>query len=283
MLLECPRTYGIIVLSDLERNGNRKALTVLYEEFEPLGEAVQHIESYWRFTPVGIEGSSDHAIIPDGLVSISAAFQGRHLAGVLVSGPAAEAHVVPVQAGLRYAGMRFLPGSAMSLLGIDPVAVAGQVLPIGSICPSSGRWASAALADFVEFGDPAHLDAAIAERAHNGGPVDPVVAAASGRLIRSDGRISITALIAETGLSDRQFRTRFLAAAGLAPKTFARVRRQRAAWKSLARKDAGSLADASQIAGYADQPHFSRETQRAFGTSARRVQRYIRKIDHKFD
>jgi len=84
--------------------------------------------------------------------------------------------------------------------------------------------------------------------------VHPLVTHAIARL---NDDVSVAELVAETGYSHRTFLARFRDAAGLAPKTFARVlRSQRAAALLGARRP---LAEVALTAGYSDQAHFTRE------------------------
>jgi methylphosphotriester-DNA--protein-cysteine methyltransferase len=67
-------------------------------------------------------------------------------------------------------------------------------------------------------------------------------------------------------LSERQFRRRCQAAVGYGPRTLQRVLRFR---RFVSAVDAGplpgGLADAALVAGYADQPHLTRECVRLSG------------------
>jgi AraC-like DNA-binding protein len=83
------------------------------------------------------------------------------------------------------------------------------------------------------------------------------------QLMRSAGTASVSALVAETGWSDRHLRARFSAETGLPPKTAARVIRFDRARRLLQRRaGAGkplALADLAATCGYFDQAHLDRE------------------------
>src|SRR5437764_768906 len=73
-----------------------------------------------------------------------------------------------------------------------------------------------------------------------------------------------TELAAGVGLGERQLRRRCEDAVGYGPKTLERVLRfQR--FRSLASRGAASLAELALLAGYADQPHLTREYRRLAG------------------
>jgi transcriptional regulator GlxA family with amidase domain len=81
-------------------------------------------------------------------------------------------------------------------------------------------------------------------------PADPVAAAAVDWIVASGGSVPMTRLARSAGLSERQFRRRFVAATGIAPKFYADVQRvRRALILSLEDPDwAGIAAEA----GFAD-------------------------------
>jgi AraC-like DNA-binding protein len=85
---------------------------------------------------------------------------------------------------------------------------------------------------------------------------DPLVRAATIELSRPRARVA--ALCERLAISDRQLRRRFEAAVGLAPRTLARVLRLQR-FLTLAAQG-GNLARVAAEAGYADQPHLTRES-----------------------
>jgi AraC-like DNA-binding protein len=85
------------------------------------------------------------------------------------------------------------------------------------------------------------------------------VAEAARRLVRPGTRVE--SLADDLGLSERQLRRRFHAAAGYGPKTLQRVLRFR---RFLAGGEP-DLARAALDAGYADQSHLTRECVRLAG------------------
>jgi AraC-like DNA-binding protein len=82
-------------------------------------------------------------------------------------------------------------------------------------------------------------------------------------LLRTGGTVSVSALAAETGWSDRHLRARFRAETGLAPKAAGRIIRFDRARHALQRRAAAGqplgLADLAARFGYFDQAHLDRE------------------------
>ena len=97
------------------------------------------------------------------------------------------------------------------------------------------------------------------------GDVHPDVAYAFDRLLDTGGRLSVTALAAETGWSARHLSQRFRAETGLGLKESARVVRFDRARRRL--RPGVRLARLAADAGYFDQAHLAREFQAFAGCS----------------
>jgi AraC-like DNA-binding protein len=93
--------------------------------------------------------------------------------------------------------------------------------------------------------------------------LDPVAVAAARAIVQRSGGVSIDALAAEMGVSDRHLRRQVARAAGLGPKRLARLGR---AQRALAHLRAGAAgADVALACGYVDQAHLTRELRAFFG------------------
>jgi AraC-like DNA-binding protein len=93
-------------------------------------------------------------------------------------------------------------------------------------------------------------------------PPDRLVTAAVEALrVASPGSAALADML---GVSERQLRRRFTAAIGYGPKTFARVVRLRR-FVAAARDRRATLAELALEAGYADQPHLTRECRELAG------------------
>jgi AraC-like DNA-binding protein len=79
------------------------------------------------------------------------------------------------------------------------------------------------------------------------------------RIVDSGGLVSIGALVAETGWSQKHLISQFREHIGLAPKTLARVMRFGRAVDRLRRGKHASLTDLALDCGYYDQSHFDRD------------------------
>jgi AraC-like DNA-binding protein len=180
--------------------------------------------------------------------------------GAFVAGP--DTGPAPVQSapGAVLLGIRFRPGAGGPALGLPLSEVRDLRVDLAELDP--------ALA-YELHGDLALREAAArlerVARRLAAQPGDPAVAAAVARL--ADPAARVEALAGEIGLSERQLRRRFHAAAGYGPKTLQRVLRFR---RFLAGPH-DDLARAALEAGYADQPHLAHEVARLAGTSPSRL------------
>jgi AraC-like DNA-binding protein len=177
-----------------------------------------------------------------------------------VAGPDTAAKLESLPPG-PFAGIRFRPGAAAALLGLPASAIRDLRVPLREIWP---RAAALRLTDRLEGGEGpgawlAALDDAVLERAQQAPPPDAQVAAAVARIAAQVGGDPHFAA-SETGPGERQLRRRFVAAVGYGPKRFARVLRlQRFLALARGAGTARGLAALALAAGYADQPHLSRD------------------------
>lgn len=248
-----------------------------YEERPPSPAFARFIESFWAFeAPAGVE-PRPHVIVPDGTVSLSVTDVGPtpHL---MLTGPQTRARRVDVHPRGIYRGARFRAGAVKAVFGVAPGSWVDAVIPLAQFAPglaailTAGYNRQAGLTGFQ-----AQVEAALAP---DEAALDAAVVALVAAIAAADGEAPLGGLMAAGALGPRQLRRRFVAATGLAPKTYARLRRVRRACIGLAAQAPVRLAALSLDAGYADQPHFSREMREIFGMSAQMLHAYLRQIAH---
>jgi len=206
-----------------------------------------------------------HRVLPDGcadLVWIGAA-------PVVVAGPATGPVVVPLGPRTTVVGVRLRPGAAGALLGPPASELIDRDTPLRDLWgagadalsgPASAQLAVAARLSAIEAG--------LARRLADAPPPDRMIAAAVRWLARHPaGRVADLARLLELG--ERRLQRRFAAAVGYGPKTFQRVLRlQRVlALAGRAARPEMPLAALAAAAGFADQPHMSREVRALTGRS----------------
>ncbi|WP_330460526.1 helix-turn-helix domain-containing protein [Streptomyces sp. NBC_00820] len=204
----------------------------------------------WTNTP---SGTGTRHVLPDGCMDLLYC-EGR----LLIAGPDTRAHAVegPPRA---WAGIRFHPGTAPTLLGVPAHELLDSRIDLADLWPA-GRVRR--LLDRVEAApDPGTgLEGIALDRAAGSAPPDPLLR----RLVeRLDQGQPVSATADELGIGARTLHRRCLTAFGYGPKTLACILRLRRALE-LARSGV-PYAETAARAGYADQPHLSRDVRRLTG------------------
>lgn len=180
---------------------------------------------------------------------------------LLVAGPDTRAQTVEGQPGGRYVGVRFAPGAGPNVVGVPASELRDQRVPLEALWSGSKvRDLTEQLAEVTDIG--AAMESLAVDRLYESGPPDPLLAVVVAELQAGE---SVAALATTVGLSERQLHRRCLAAFGYGPKALARILRMERAL-SLAR-DEIPLAEVAAVAGYADQPHLTREVKALTGAS----------------
>jgi len=236
------------------------------------------ISEFWRFEAGKLPGPVDHIIPPDGLVSVWFVRQadGGQFCGV--TGPAVKAVKTVVQNGMTIIGVRMKPGAPARFMAQPLCDIAGAILPLADAAPSLlAPFTAAAPAALTE--DFAPLEAVFDAIDAAAPPIDAAAAHIAELLIASQGSHAIGALAAAEGLSMKSARRRFLAATGLNPKDFARMRRIRRACIEALHDDSRWSA-VSLEAGFADQAHLAREFRDIFDLPPSEVKKALMRIRH---
>jgi AraC-like DNA-binding protein len=212
-------------------------------------------ECLWTSTPPSAPEVID--VLPDGCMDL--VWSGAEL---FVAGPDTAPHPYERTAGRAATGLRFHPGVLPALLDVPADALRDARVPLDVLHPALARRAVAAM----DAGEPApQVLTALAARLPGAAP-DPGLRAAAVRLARG-GSAAETA--DDLGWTTRTLHRRCLAAFGYGPSVLRRVLRFR---RAVALLRAGvAPADAAARAGYADQPHLSREVRALAGVSPGRL------------
>ena len=104
---------------------------------------------------------------------------------------------------------------------------------------------------------------------------DVLVERAVERLDDADGDLRIAALAKQLGMGLRTLQARFLAAVGMTPKEYARVRRLQGLLRTLD-SERSAIADAAARHGFNDQAHATHDLLRWTGTTPARLVRALR-------
>lgn len=234
-----------------------------YKEFAPPRHVREHIVCFWHRT--GGAPASPNPILPDGCIDIIWAGE----ASPIVAGPMTMPLRSIINSGAEIIGVRFRPGVAPALLGVNAQELLNQHIPLGDIWSRSNLLPWRDATDRIHFA--AKLEAIVAVITHRLGiveqPDDFVTDAA--RWIADHPSGNLDDLVRLSGLSERHVRRRFDEAIGYGPKKLQRIlRMQRLLWLAEQGQSAQlGLADLAFAAGYADQPHMTREVAVLSGAS----------------
>lgn len=224
-----------------------------FQPYAPSGDLAHVLECRYVARAAG-----RHDLIPDGAMDL-VWVQGR---GVVLCGPDTVGWSFDMAAGRPMAGVRFRPGAAGAVLGVDAASLVDRRVPLDDLL---GAATNRLLVERLEAAqtDGARMEAIEDVVRRPVRPVDPIADLAA--LVARDPAHGVATLAAETGMSTRQLRRRFDRAVGFGPAFYARVARlQRFAKASVRWPDRG-LADLAAAAGYADQSHLGKDTRALAG------------------
>ena len=162
---------------------------------------------------------------------------------------------------------------ARTLLRIDATEIVDRHVPLEEIWPRqrAARWAEANGQPVAQATLAAVL-ATIGNELAAATPPDPLIRHVVYRMASRPG-ISVEEIARDAGLSDRHLRRRMRQSVGYGPKTLQRILRlQRLLWLASADEPhAPNLTRLAFTAGYADQPHMTREVAALTGATPRHV------------
>ncbi|MFI8533503.1 helix-turn-helix domain-containing protein [Streptomyces aquilus] len=204
----------------------------------------------WTSTPSLLQPGR---VLPDGCMDLL-----WHDGRLLVAGPDTRAFVTGGERS-AWAGVRFFPGTAPTLLGVPAPEVLNRRVELADLWPVARvRWLTSRV---NAAADPAHgLEEAALRLAADADAPDPLL----GEVVNALGAGRPVAATADRlGLGARQLHRRCLAAFGYGPKTLGRVLRLQRALR-LARRGV-PYAETAARAGYADQAHLARDVRELAG------------------
>lgn len=204
-------------------------------------------------------GSAELALVPDACLDLLWLDDGR----LVACGPETRAWRSSLPSGTQAAGVRFRPGVAPAALGVPAAALLNVRVPLVELWGKDVERIAEAVMDADGGAAKVRvLEGAVRQRLRGGPPADPVALELASRLARPTAGTrgnGVHGLADELGFSERQLLRRSIAAFGYGPSTLARILRLQR-FLAIARTRHGmGLAALAAAAGYADQPHLSRE------------------------
>jgi AraC-like DNA-binding protein len=206
----------------------------------------------WQLTVPAEE--STQRVLPDGCLDLIWSD-----GGLLVAGPDTTAQVGLGRPGAGYTGLRFLPGTGPTIIGVPAHELRDRRVPLSDLWPAAQ--VRRLTQQVAQAADPAAaLEEIAAGRLRRAEPADPTIAGIVAGL-RTGASVAATA--ERVSLSERRLHRRCLTAFGYGPKTLARILRMNRAL-DLARTGTPFATVAAAI-GYADQAHLAREVKALTG------------------
>jgi AraC-like DNA-binding protein len=235
-----------------------------YREFLPAAALREHFLCFWSQTVSSSGPPCRHRVLPDACIDI-VLIDDRP---PVVVGPWTKSFIAHLAPGSLVVGARFHPGRAGALLSLPVSELLDLSVPLSDISKN----------DFVDYLSPVAeapdsarklraLQSAALRCLSRSRPLDRVVGVAI-ESIAQQPRARIAQISSMLGMSSRQLQRRFCAAVGYGPKMFQSVLRfQRLLHLADTSGVQRDFAQSASEAGYADQPHMTREVQRFSGTA----------------
>ena len=213
-----------------------------YREFPAPPHLVGLVECGWTVVGAAGEPARVTDVLPDGCMDLI--WSGG---GIVVAGPDTAPHPARHEPGTTVVGLRFAPGALPGLLGAPAAALRDLRVPLTDVHPGLRRLRP-------DRSRPvAALLAGIAVDLPGPGPARGTREIA----VRIGGGAGVAATADALGCTTRTLHRRCLEAFGYGPSVLRRVLRFR---RAVALLHAGvAPAEVAARAGYADQPHLSRE------------------------
>jgi len=230
-------------------------LTPGYREFAPPARLRDTLSCLWvRVVPPARPVTT--LVLPDAATDLI----WQHGSGAFLAGPDTGPAPSTMPPATVLVGARFRPGAGGPVLGIPLTEVLNLRVDAAEIPSLHGRIPPADLPPDLALPALAGLVTHLASQ----GPGDRAMTRAARLLGLPRGRAEDVA--AALDLSERQFRRRCQASVGYGPRTLQRILRFHRFVSGLdAAGLPGGLAGAAAAAGYADQPHLTRECARLSG------------------
>jgi AraC-like DNA-binding protein len=209
------------------------------------------------------------AIVPDGCADLIW-FDGA----LRIAGPDRQAKIETVPPGKTVIGMRFQPGAAFRWLGVPASDVVDDRVALESFWGAEARALEAWIGEAASPEEIARrLERGLAARVFRVAEAD-ALAPVIFRIVRSRRDYALPVgrqLIDLIGGSERTLRRRCHEAFGYGPKTLDRILRFKRFLRLARASGAVGMADLAAGAGYADQPHLTRETRHLAGMTPKSI------------
>ncbi|MCC6244106.1 MAG: AraC family transcriptional regulator [Gemmatimonadaceae bacterium] len=256
--------------SERMRRALLASVDVGYRETPPPPEAAALIECCWTSRS---EGPQRVAVHPDGCVDVIIRAPRRRThsgprSGIDVVGIMTRSQFVTVNADDVFAGIRFRPGIASSVLGRAVSVLSDRSASLATFAPDVETRVMSQAADATVDDIFAAVIATLVPRIQE---APDAAQRAINALVTSNGQRSLTDCHDIAHMSERSFRRHCVERVGLPPKQLAGLLRFRHVRDRLHAAGGTSMATIALACGYSAQSHMIREVRRITGLTPTRL------------
>lgn len=247
-----------------ERSGNNAGVPIpWYREDAPPPDLRDVLACTWAARV----GGETRTLVPDGCLDLLWIDDGT----IVLCGPETSAWSFTLPPGTTAVGIRFKPAVAPPVFRLDASELLNARASFGALCGDRAeRHLRDRLADAPNDAARVRVLAALArDRLQDAPPPDDLARAVATAL--DDHRVPVHELARMLGVSARQLHRRCTTAFGYGPSVLARILRLQRFLRAARRSSAAGLAELAISAGYADQPHLTREVRSITGTTPARL------------
>lgn len=234
-------------------------MAIEYREYAPAAALTALVRCYWQISGSGDSAAQTNRVTPDGCLDVIVDLRAR--SGIVV-GAMLEAAVFQHAGPMDLFGVRFVPGAAPIFLDLPASELTGSVVHAAQVWPDSDL-----LIEALSTADRTRAFDSYLLRRLNLRRRDELALRAVGAIERAHGLLTVAALHDAFNVSERTLQRAFLNAVGVTPKQLLRITRFRRAAALISGPQRISLTRAALLAGYYDQPHFTREFSELAGTT----------------
>jgi len=226
----------------------------LYQELPPPDDLRDIVACMWLRRVRGADDGRPSPIVPDGCGDLMV--YDDH--PPIVAGPDATTRWVTIRNETMIIGARFRPGGIRAVFGCSATTILNQTVLLSDLAGGAARLHQGLLLARSVTERLACLADWIRARFAHGATTDRQVRAAC-RWLTIEPRVEIGALADRFHWNARTIRRDFHAACGYGPKHFQRIMRIQRAIRESHSPVRPSLAEIAVAAGFADQPHMTRD------------------------
>src|SRR5262245_3221755 len=249
-----------------------------YREFQPRAPLSHYVECFWTLEGNANGEAEPDLVLPDGCAEMILNFREpfcefdenrdrrrqpmRFFAGQLTR----PMRIAPAGA-TELIGIRFHPGGTQPFIKVPMDELKNRITLLNDVASAVDRGVVGPVGNANTFEQRiAALEETLLRCLLNSRPLNGSIDMQVGRVLTSNGRITVDRLAAEAGLSSRQLERRFLTQVGIGPKLLCRILRFQQVFRAVDQNDSGWASIAADC-GYYDQSHLIRDFQQFAGAT----------------